>query len=224
MMPLYAALDWSGSPDAPEPNVALELYVPCLVCVPVKEELDNVFAAWRKEFGLSLTEELHGHRLRRRPDVLLRVVEYAVMNALVAAVVFDKWLLVRELGAQIFDKAYLLTPATGLLVAEAILQHTPLKMLWYDDGDLVPTRRGAFKTDIQRNARSRWAESPDVRPLPSHKSSHVQLADVIAYVLQREGRGLTETAELRRQVRRLSRKSDCVIRNGNGDDLRPYLP
>lgn len=224
MMPSYAALDWSGSPDAPEPNVALELYLPCLVCVAAKEELDGVFAAWRTKFGFSQTEEFHGHRLRRRPDVLLRVVDYAIENAQVTAVTFDKGRLASSLGNQIFDKPYLLAPATGLLVAEQVLDNGELKMLWYDDGDIVPNRRGAFRTAIQRKARSLWPNSPKVVPLPSHKSSHVQFSDVIAYVLQREERGLSETAELRRQVRKLCRKSDCSVRRGGGDDLRPYLP
>lgn len=223
-MSSYAALDWSGSPDAPEPNVAVELYLPCLVCVESKEDIDDVFAVWRAEFSFSQREEFHGHRLRRRPDILLSVVEYAIKNAQVTAVVFDKRVLAGSLGNQVFDKPYLLAPATGLLVAEQVLINGELKMLWYDVGDIVPNRRGAFKTAVQRKARSLWPVSPDVRPLPSHKSSHVQFTDVIAYVLQREERGLSETEELRRRVRKLSRKSDCSIRYGSGDDLRPYLP
>lgn len=221
---MNAGLDWSGSPDAPEPNVTLELYLTCLVYVEAKEELDDVFAGWRAEFGFSRTEEFHGHRLRRRPGVLLSMVEYAIGKAQVLAVIFDKRLLVREIGAQVFDKPYLLAPATGLLVAEQALDSIQLSRLYYDAGDMVPQRRGAFRTAIQRKARSLWPNSPKVVPLPSHKSSHVQFADVIAYVLQREERGLSETVELRRQVRKLYRKSDCSIRRGGGDDLRPYLP
>lgn len=223
-MSSYAALDWSGSPDAPEPNVALELYLPCLVCVEANEELDDVFAEWRAEFGGTVKIEFHGYKLRRRPDVLLRVVEYAVENVQVMAMMFDKRRLAMEMGGQIYDKPARLAPATGRLVTDKILGDRGLEMLWYDDGDIVPRQRGAFKTEIQRKARSLWPGSPDVRPLPSHKSSHVQLADMIAYVLQREEHGLSETADLRRQVRKLCRKSDCSIRQGNGDDLRPYLP
>lgn len=223
-MSSYAALDWSGSPDAPEPHVALELYVPCLVCVAANEELENVFTEWRVEFGFRRNGEFHGHRLQHRPDVLLRMVEYALENAQITAVIFDKHRLSVEMGSQFYDKPSLLAPATGRLVAEQVLDIRELKNLWYDDGDIVPDRRGAFRTDIQRKARSLWPGSPDVRPLPSHKSSHVQLADVIAYVLQREEHGLSETAELRRQIRKLCRKSDCSVRRGGGDDLRPYLP
>ena len=223
-MSLYAALDWSGSPDAPEPNLPVELYMPCLCCVAVKEELDDVFAEWRLEFGFSQREEFHGHRLRRRPDVLLRVVDYARANAQVIAVIFEKGMLAQQLGNQVFDKPYLLAPATGLLVAEQVLDDRELNKLWYDAGDIAPSRRAAFRTAIQRKARSVGANSPDVVPRPSHKSSHVQFADIIAYVLQREKRGLSETAELGRQLRKLCRKSDCSVRRGSGDDLRPYLP
>lgn len=223
-MPLDAALDWSGSPDAPEPTVALELYLPCLVCTVTKNELDEQFADWRTEFGLSHSEEFHGHRLRRRPEVLSRIVEYAIGNSQVAAVIFDKRALERDMGRPIYDKPYLLAPATGLLVADYILAGNELNRLWYDAGDIVPNRRGAFKTAVQRRARSHWPSSPEVQPLPSHKSSHVQFADSIAYVLQREERGLSETAELRRLVRKLCRKSNCFILRGKGDDLRPYFP
>jgi hypothetical protein len=216
-------MDWSGSPDAPQGGIPPELYVPCLVCVRSKDELEEFFATLRQEIGLARWEEFRGHRLRLRPGVLQRMVGYALENAHLIAFSFDKKALAAELGEQVFGNAALIAPATGLLAAHHCFEARPLKTLAYDAGDIGGERRKGFRTAVQREARGRWADGPDVRPLPSDKSSLVQFADVLAYAVQREEHGLSETAELGRQVRRLRRKSECLIRRGNGSDLQPYL-
>ena len=46
---------------------------------------------------------------------------------------------------------------------------------------------------------------------------------MIAYVLQREARGVSETAQLSRLIQALWRKEGNYIKMGCGDDLQPYL-
>jgi hypothetical protein len=157
---------------------------------------------------------------------LLRAVDYVLKAGQVTAVVFDKDTLTAEIGAQVFDKPGLLPPATGRVVLDRILEAGPLRRVWCDEGDQRDKkRRQAFNTEVKRKARALWPDEagPDVKHYPSNKSNLVQLADMIAYVLQRDARGLLETAELRQRARALWRAEGNLVRWGNGDDLRSYL-
>jgi len=221
-----AALDWSGSPDAPEVGGALELYIPCVVRVVSMDIVNEQFREWREEFSLAADYEMHGYRLRRRSDILARVVENVLENAQVVAYLFDKRALIKDLGSQVFDKPILLAPATGLLVCHRMLEKRPLRQILLDEG-IAPIHRPKFNTEVKRKARILWPEQGVSKSFPKHhpsdKHNIIQLADMIAYVLQREAPDLSETAQLRRLVKALWNKEGNDIRMGSGADLQPYL-
>ena len=217
---MYAGLDWSGAPFAKEKGVSRDFYVPCCVWMEDVEAVDAYFAAWRQELGRPITFEFHAYRCEA--DILLRAVEYVLANGLVSAVVLDKEALTVDLGAQVFDHPRRLPPATGRLVLDRVLEVKPLRRIWCDE-DVANDLRADFNTQIKRKARAHWPDSPDVKHYPSHKSSMIQLADLIAYVLQRDARGLSETAVLRQKASQLWHKQGNRIEWGRGDDLRPYL-
>ena len=226
MMTVTAAVDWSGSPDAPEAGGALELYIPCAVRVASVDRVNEQFRAWREAFGFAADYELHGYRLRRRSDILVTVVEYVRDNAQVVAYLFDKREMMRDLGSQVFDKPGLLAPATGLLVCHRMLEKGPLRQIFLDE-DIAPRHRPEFNTEIKRKARTLWPEQGIAKSFPKHhpsdKHNVIQLADMIAYLLQREAHGLSETAQLRRSVKALWQKEGNDIRTGGRADLQPYL-
>lgn len=220
---LYAGLDWSGTPHAKEKGVEKDLYIPCGVRVPDVEATNGYFAGWRAEFGRPATFEFHGYECG--PRTLLRAADYVLEVGQVTAVVFDKDVLVDEMGPEVFEKPALLPPATGRVVLDRMLSTSPLRRVWCDEDMPNKKRQQAFNTAVKRKARTLWPDdaSPDMKHYPSNKSNLVQLADMIAYVLQREARGLLETAELRQRAQALWRKQGNQVWWGKKNDLRPYL-
>lgn len=225
-MTLYAAIDWSGSPDAPQDGDELEFYVPCAVRVAGIDVINEQFAAWRKEFGFARSYELHGYKLRRSPEVLMRVTRYILENTQVVAYLFDKQILREDLGPQVFNKPIRLAPATGLLVCHKMLESGPLRQVMLDE-DIAASYRSEFNTEVKRAARTQWPEQGLSKGFPKHqpsdKQNMVQLADIAAYVLQREAHKLSETTELSRLVRTMWHTGDNYIVMGSGNDLQPYL-
>jgi hypothetical protein len=217
---MYAGLDWSGTPFPKEKGVSQDFYVPCSVWMEDVDAVDAYFAAWRRELGRPVTFEFHAYRCSS--DILLRAVEYVLTNGLVFAMVLDKEVLTADLGAQIFDHPKRLPPATARLVLDRVVEVKQLRRIWCDE-DVASDLRAEFNTHLKRKARAHWPGSPDVKHYPSHKSSMIQLADLIAYVLQRDARGLSETVELRQKTHQLWQKPGNRIERGRGDDLRPYL-
>ena len=221
----FGSIDWSGTPDAPLNDGSLQLYLPCGIRFPSLDMVDEQCALWRTEFGLA-GHELHGYKLRRRPEVFVRVIEFVLKYAQVTAFLFDKLELRKELGCQVFDKPGQLVPASGLLVCHRMLESGPLRQLWLDE-DIAPSRRPGFNTEIKRNARSLWPDHGIAHNFPKHhpsdKHNIIQLADMIAYVLQREAHGLSETAQLSHLIKALWRMEENYIKMGCGDDLQPYL-
>jgi hypothetical protein len=225
-MAFYAGVDWSGSPDAPETGGALEFYVPCGVRVASMDAINEQFTVWRDEFGFACNYEFHGYKLRRNPKVLVEATRYVLENAQVVAYLFEKYRLVEDRGPQVFEKPIRLAPATGLLVCHKMLESGPLRQVILDE-DIAASHRPGFNTEVKRTARTRWPEQSLSKGFPKHQPSDkynlIQLPDMIAYVLQREAHGLSETAELGRLVRALWNKKGNFIVMGGGDDLQPYL-
>lgn len=223
---IHAGIDWSGSPDMPKAGHALEFYLPCAVRVAGLDILNQQFIIWRNEFGFPLDYEFHGYRLRRNPEVLMEMTRYVLEKAQVVAILFEKHRLSENLGAQVFNKPIRLAPATGLLICHKMLESGPLRQVILDV-DIAPSNRPEFNTAVKRTARTLWPEQGFSNGFPKHhpsdKHNIIQLADVIAYVLQREAHGLSETAELSRLVKALWRKEGNYIVMGSGDDLQPYL-
>ncbi len=220
-MAFHAGLDWSGAPDAPTDETIAELYIPCLA-VTDDVTLNAFLSTVRVELGFS--DEFHGYRLRKRSDILLRIVQFAIDHANVSAIVFEKGSLMTGYGAGVFDKPELLAPATGLLVAHHGFQFGEMSAITYDKPDIAgDQRRKAFRTAVQRKAKILGLVSPLVRPADSKLSQQVQFADVIAYLLRREESNLSETIELGKKVRKLMRWSENYISTGEANDLRPYL-
>lgn len=219
-------VDWSGSPDAPEDGGKLEFYVPCAVRVASIDAVNEQFAAWRNEFGFAQSHELHGYKLRRNPEVLMRATQYILENAQVVAYLFDKHSLQGDLGPRVFEKPIRLAPATGLLVCHKMLESGPLRQVMLDE-DIAASYRPDFNTEVKRAVRTRWPEQSLGKGFPKHQPSNkqniIQLADIAAYVLQREAHGLSETSELSRLVKAVWRIEGNHIVIGRGDDLQPYF-
>ena len=222
----YIGLDWSGTPDAPESvgeDESPEIYIPCAVGVADAETLNQDFAEWRKRLGVARDFEFHGSRAAA--DVIQEAVEYALGTAVVSAIVWDKQTLLAELGAAVFEKPALLAPATGLLALQPFLEAYSVRCIWCDEDIQSKERQRAFTTAVKQKARASMVadRSPDVKHYPSNKSNLIQLADMVAYALQRDFRGFSETPERRAILRRLKNKAENRVRMGGGDDLRPYL-
>jgi len=217
---MYAGLDWSGTPHPQEQGVGIDVYIPCIVHVEDIDATDTYMTDWRKQLGRSITYEFHGHQ--SRPEVLEQAIEYVLANGRVVAVLLDKQEITEQMGPQVFDHPATLPPATGRIVLDQILEVGPLRRIWLDE-DIASDRRKAFNTEIKRKARALGQESPDLKHYPSDKSNMIQLADMIAYVLQRDAKNLLETEELCRLVRQLWRQTGNRIWWGSEDDLRPYL-
>jgi hypothetical protein len=219
-MPLCAGLDWSGTPHPKEKTVEIDLYIPCAVSVPDIEATDGWFRDWRKELGRSIEFEFHGYRCSSK--MLLKAIAHVLENGSVFAVLFDKNEMLKNIGPWIFDHPALLPPATGRMVLDRMLETDPLHDIWCDE-DIGSNRRAEFNTAIKRKARSLWPTTPKIRHYPSHKSNMIQLADMMAYILQRDARGSLETEELRQRVKQLRNNNRNNIEWNNGDDLRSYL-
>ena len=222
---MFSGLDRSGTPNAPDENSLKEnvpeIYLACAVCVPDSEAVDRYFADWRQRCGFPKTYEFHSRY--GSTALILEGVQFALANAQISAVFFDKERLQSELGGSVYERPNLLTAAIGLIAIEDVLQQSQLKKIWCDEDIQGKEDQKEFDTAVKRFARSYWPKIPTMRHLPSGKSNMVQLADMVAYGLQRDIRGLPETAGMRKTVRELARKEGNRIWEIGGDDLRPYL-
>lgn len=197
-MPLYAGLDWSGSPFEDDERY---LYAPSLVAVPDMEALETAFDRLRMTFHMADGAEFRGHKSSEQMQIA--VLEAAeILEARFAVIVFDK-----RAAPPSQEKVMLPDPnrfpaQTAIAVLEMFLPTCSLARLWYDEGDInARQRQQTFHSAVQRLHRScHPGMSLKVRPRPSHQSALIQLADIAGYGFSRMARGLVERAELRQRL------------------------
>ncbi len=216
----YAGLDWTGTPT---PD-ARDVYGVGVVTVPDLTEADDILVTLRQKWSKPGDFEIHGHTLTE--NQILDVIQDALESLRVTIILFRVSELTEYFGLPLSQVA---DSAAGLIARPALthcLEKTGIKRLWYDKGDIegIP-RQKAFRTAIAREARTLLpTRTIEVKPVPSHKNTLIQLADVFAYAVQREQIGTFKTKGLTELVRRLWKRESNEIRWGSGIDLRPYLP
>lgn len=220
---MYGAIDWSGTPDAPDqnPSAAPEVFLACAIVCSDWESVEQTLSEWRREDGRPKAYEFRGYHAS--DAVRERTARFLLEHVRIHAVGFDKSVLEAESSGEAFLRPALLAPATAGLILDRLLQEVPLHTIWHDEDIQKRERRLAYNKSIRSMARRYGRDSPILKHYPSSKSDMVQLADLACYILQRDLRGLPETEDLRRLARRLQQKEGNVMRWGCWDDLRAYL-
>ena len=219
------SIDWTGDPGWKDPHCSSEFYGPVAVKYnPITHDLSTIVRDWRARFCIPTSVEFKGYNIWKYPGAVLAVAEFVIESVQVVGHLVDKDSLFQEYGSAIFDKPRKLVPATGICALEAIWEaHTKMQVV-FDKGDFEGRRQSdSFKTEIRQSAGRHKVIIRDVKGIPSDKSGGVQLADIVAHLLQRDANNRIENAELRRATTKMKRKSGNEIRVIGGNDLRPYL-
>lgn len=210
----FVGLDWSGTPDALVRR-GQEFYICCGVSMDMtEEEADDALRHIRQEFGLPAKAELHGYG--SSPPLRMCVLELILERTQVIALVLDK--AVDEVE---WDSLAQLPTVTALWVLEQHFDAGPVRRICCDE-DMSKERQRAFNTRVYQMVGRKGMDRVKVKHSPSHKSSAIQLADVAAYAIQREMRGVLKVAE-KPLVQALCSKTGNIVKQGSTIDLRPYL-
>ena len=222
-MPLsVAGLDWSGTSLPKQRLLELDLYVPCGIMAPNVQEPEQWLLDFRSRWNRSARFEFHGHAMTEAE--LLQVMEYIWDKIVIAAMFLDKGRLALETDTGLFSRPDLLPAATARPIVRRLLQREPIRRMWCDD-DIPKPQQRAFNTAVEREARITQPNAGiEIKHWPSEKHCLIQIADMVAYVLQRETRGSFKTPQLRAIAKRMLRKEGNIIWWGSESDLRPYLP
>lgn len=216
---MFAGMDWSGTPDRKENFEGPDLYVACCVVVPNNEEANQFLDNLRKQRHKPFRYEFKGYHSEE--NELTELVEYVLDVGRAHALFVDKSEIESRSGREIFHHPDYLTIATGRYVLGKALEKSEISTVWCDE-ELSKEKQKRFNTTIQRDAKFLCRRSPKIRHDASHKSNMIQLADIVAYVLQRDALGKVRLDSLKRAVRELKDSGD-VVWCRNQDDLRPYL-
>ena len=216
---MFAGVDWSGTPDRKENFVGPDLYVACCVVVPSNDEANQFLDNLRKKRHKPFRYEFKGYHSEE--NELAELAEYVLDIGSAHALIVDKSEIESRSGREIFHRPDDLTIATGRFVLGKALEKSQVRTAWCDE-ELSSEKQKRFNTTIQRDAKSLGKRSPKIRHEASHKSNMIQLADIVAYALQRDALGRVRLDRLKRAVREL-RDSETVVWWNSQDDLRPYL-
>ena len=205
-MPIFhAGLDWSGraSLASRQPDI----FIACLVAIEDVDTLKSRFDALRLEtFGES-DAELHGYKMR--PERIAAALQIGIdLDAKIAALCIDKTVSTR---AGTLPPVGELHGLSALRVWSDLLGQISVARLVYDTELEGKKRQKAFETEIKRCSAALYpARKLKVKPLPSHQSDLIQLADVVAYALSRELRGEKVEPEIRKLLREIKRRNPAV--------------
>jgi hypothetical protein len=215
----YAGLDYTATPSAHEPQP----YGPCIVTVPDEAAFE---VAWRQIFvahGIS-ADEIKGHNSSE--DVLLESLRtIRTTNAQIGLLLLDKTRILS--GTSTLPAPARLRLEMGCTLVKIVLELQPIGRLLCDEEFKGRAEQAAFRTAILRIKRRVQSESKmKVGFRPSHKSTLIQAADVVAYIGSRYFRGAKLTHSLRREFETLRAENDDRIQlvdgwGGRESDLRP---
>lgn len=214
---MFAGIDWSGTPDRRKELKEPDLYVACCAVVPDILEADEFLDNLRKKRSKPYDYEFKGYHSNEND--LLELLEYILDEGSVNAVLIDKSEVESSLGAEVFDRPDNLTIATGRLILNQAFRRGEIGTVWCDE-ELSKENQKRFNTFIQRDVQSLEMKSPKIKHFPSHKSSMIQLVDIVGYVLRRDALSRITSGDLKRAVKQV-RGSGNFVRWGNGEDLRP---
>ena len=216
---MFAGMDWSGTPDRRKELKEPDLYVACCVVAPDVLEADEFLDNLRKRRSKPYDYEFKGYHSKEND--LLELIEYVVDKGSVNAVTIDKSEVELSLGAEVFKRPDNLTIATGRLILNQAFRRGAISCVWCDE-ELSKENQKRFNTLVQRDAQSLGMKSPKIKRFPSHKSTMIQLADVVAYALWRDTLNRIASGRLQSAVKQV-RGSGNFVRRGYGEDLRSYL-
>ena len=223
---MNAGIDWTGTPDVPPDDDRTGNYILGSVAVVFEPScnVDKACAALRTRHNFGQRKEFHGYELTNRRELVFDILNFVVENAMVYGLFWDKRQL-RQEDTTFFDDETLLLDAAGLAVFHNAIDETPLLHVWCDEEIKKKDEQKIFNKKLRGIQKSRWGagrKGPDAKHRKSDKSNLIQLADVVAYVLQRYLRGL----KLEPRIRELARQiwGNGKVKWGEGGDLRPYFP
>ena len=184
-----------------------DIFIACFVGVEDVQLLETRFAALRFDTFGERDAELHGYRLR--PERIAETLRIGIaLEMKVAASCIDKVASVRNGDLPPIGELH---ARLALRVWDALLYQTPVARLVYDTELEGNARQKAFETAIKRrSAALHPAQKLKVKPLHSHKSSLIQLADVVAYALSRGMRGEKVEPEIRELMREIKSRNPAV--------------
>jgi hypothetical protein len=217
-----AGVDFSGTADAPdEHEPGTHLFVASAVYHSSAAECGEFLNDLRVALGWKLDAEFHAYKMRKQPAILESIMQFVIQEAHVTVLILDKTKLTRS---PIANRLNSLHEITGRLLMDMTLGRASLRRVYIDEDIDGRERRSAFTTYARQAARRRGRLPLEkVRYHPSDTSPMIQLADGVAYAVQRDIRQLSESATLRQLVRALREKEGNVVATITEDDLRPYL-
>ncbi len=216
---MYAGIDWSGTPDIRKGVQEPDLYVACCVVMPDIDEANRFLDELRKRRHQAFDYEFKGYHSTEESQKEL--IEYVLEVGKASTVIVGKRAVESSVGVEIFAHPDKLAIATGRMILKKALGESEIRTVWCDE-ELSKEKQKRFNTAIHKDAKSLCRKSPKIRHDASHKSNMIQLADTVAYMIQRDALGRVKLDRLKRIVKKL-KDTGAVECYNTEDDLRPYL-
>ena len=197
---LYAGGDWSGKPD--KPSGTIDIFAFCIAAFPDLDVLNAEALVLRRELGMPLGEEFHGHEMSEAMNAA--VLEMGLRLGMRLGVLLVNKSAVPLSGQVTLPAAAGFTHAIAIRLLERFVPGCPLARLWCDEDIKGKAAQQQFETDVKRVCRSHHpASTCKVGFRRSYINVPVQVADVVAYVLSRQARGVRFEPPLQNALRKL---------------------
>lgn len=197
---LYAGGDWSGKPD--KPSGPIDIFAFSVAAFPDVEVLNAEALALRQELGMPLDEEFHGHEMSDAMNAA--GIEMGLRLEMRVGVLLVNKSAIPLSGQLILPSPTRFTREIALRLLERFVPLCPLQRLWLDEDIKGRAAQQSFETEVRQVSRAHHPASTcraDFRR--SHTNVPVQVADVVAYVLSRQARGVSFGSPMQNTLRKL---------------------
>lgn len=205
---LYAGGDWSGKPD--KPSGLSDIFSFAVVMTEDLEAAEEEFALLKRRLGMKADKEFHGHEMNDTQNAaVLELILHQEMRIGILMINKSAVPLTRQITLPTGPR---FTHEVAMRLFELFVPGCPLSRVWLDEDIKGKATQQLFKTDVQRVCRTHHpASTCKVVFRGSHTSLMIQLADVVAYVLSRQARGVRFYPPLESVLRKLRSDSRHLI-------------
>jgi hypothetical protein len=205
---LYAGGDWSGKPD--KPSGPIDIFSFAVAAFADLDVLNAQALELRRDLGMPLDEEFHGHEMSDAMNA--RVLEMGMQLEMRVGVLMVNKSAVSLRGRVALPDPGRFTHEIALHLLQRFVPLCPLQRLWCDEDIKGRAAQQSFETEVRQVSRAHHPASTcraDFRR--SHTNVPVQVADVVAYVLSRQARGVRFGPPLQNALRKLRSSPQHLI-------------